>query len=354
MAWPARGLDARRGSWLMAGSRNAGRGRQLNLFGSPESEPPRQRTAVGPAPVQHDLREVAGRLPRNIYLGTSSWSFPGWEGLVYDRSASKTTLARYGLAAYAMHPLLRAVGIDRTFYAPIPAEDFSAYAAGVPDGFRFLVKACGECTTPFKRDAAGKPAGVNELYLDVGYATDEVVGPFAEGLGDKAGPLVFQFPPLEGRITRDPARFAERLNGFLAALPRGPSYAVELRDRDLLCREYVDGLKAAGARHCFNVHPRMPTIPEQRELAEPVSDGPLVVRWMLHAGLGYEEAQRRYEPFSELVDEDEPSRSMLARLCLDHALRGRDAVLVANNKAEGSAPLTVFKLAGEIVRRLDG
>ena len=97
----------------------------------------------------------------------------------------------------------------------------------------------------------------------------------------------------------------------------------------------------------------MPTVTQQLELTEQVSlAGPLVVRWMLHSGLGYEEARRRYEPFSELVDEDEPSRSSLAGLCLEHALSRRDVVLVANNKAEGSAPETVFRLARSIARRL--
>ena len=39
------------------------------------------------------------------------------------------------------HPLLRAVSLDRTFYAPIPVEAYADYAERVPDDFRFLVKA---------------------------------------------------------------------------------------------------------------------------------------------------------------------------------------------------------------------
>jgi uncharacterized protein YecE (DUF72 family) len=66
---------------------------------------------------------LARHLSPQLYLGTSSWTFPGWQGLVYDRAASASVLARYGLAAYARHPLLRTVGLDRTFYAPIAADD---------------------------------------------------------------------------------------------------------------------------------------------------------------------------------------------------------------------------------------
>lgn len=329
----------------MARDREAGR--QGQLFGEPVPEKGGPR--VGAAPVPEELERIADELPDNLYLGTSSWSFPGWKGLVFDRSVSKATLAREGLAAYARHRLLRAVGIDRTYYAPISAEAFAEYAAVVPDSFRFLVKASGECTSP-RRRAGGR----NELFLDAGYAADQVVAPFVEGLGKKAGPLVFQFPPLGRAHTGEPARFATLLEEFLRALPSGPWYAVELRDRELFGPEYLDALESAGARHCLNVHPRMPSVAEQARPGASRSSGPLVVRWMLHAGLDYEAAQRRYEPFSRLVDEDTASRSVLAGLCAERAGRADEIVIVANNKAEGSAPLTVFRLAERIAERLRG
>lgn len=184
--------------------------RQLNLFG--EATPPRERPGagtarrgrtVGPAELPDELHALAARLPDKLYLGTSSWSFPGWEGLVYDREASKSHLAKRGLAAYAQHPLLRAVGIDRTFYGPLTALEFAAYAADVPDNFRFLVKAWSECTTPWVRGADGRPSGRNPNFLDAEFAAREVVTPFVEGLGAKAGPLVFQFPPLGRKYTQD-------------------------------------------------------------------------------------------------------------------------------------------------------
>jgi uncharacterized protein YecE (DUF72 family) len=322
------------------------RGRQLDLFGSPPAE---KGGPLGPAEVPEEIASLARELPRNLRLGTSSWSFPGWEGIVWDRAATKTRLARDGLAVYARHPLLRAVGLDRTYYAPISADAFADYAAAVPDEFRFLVKASSECTTPHRRDASGRREGPNELFLHAPHANDEVVAPYVDGLEEKGGSLLFQFPPLGTKITERPERFAERLHRFIDDLPRGPRYAVELRDRDLLVPLYFEALEDCGARHCFNIHPRMSSIEEQRAAAGDRAAGPLVARWMLHAGLGYEEAQRRYEPFSTLVDEDPPSRSSLAELALDHALTGHDVIVTANNKAEGSAPLTLYRLAGAIV-----
>src|SRR5262245_47355549 len=89
---------------------------QLDLFHTPAAAP---LPVVGSAAVPPAQATVAQRLARGVYLGTSSWSFPGWQGIVYDGRASETQLARHGLAAYARHPLLRAVGIDRTYYAPM-------------------------------------------------------------------------------------------------------------------------------------------------------------------------------------------------------------------------------------------
>jgi len=295
------------------------RSRQLDLFGPPPAE---TGGVLGPAEVPDETAGLAQELPKNLRLGTSSWSFPGWEGLVWDRAATKKQLARNGLAVYARHPLLRAVGVDRTYYAPVSAAAFADYAASVPEDFRFLVKASSQCTTPQHRDARGRPEGPNDLFLHTPFAADDVVAPYVEGLGDKGGSLLFQFPPLGAKITDSPERFAERLHRFIDDLPRGPRYAVELRDGDLLVPLYFEALEDAG---------------------------PLVARWMLHAGLGYEEAQRRYSPFSSLVDEDPPNRSALAELVLDHALAGHDVIVTANNKAEGSAPLTLYRLAGAIV-----
>lgn len=319
---------------------------QPSLFGEP---PPR---GVVAAEVPERLREVARALPGGIRLGTSSWSFPGWDGIVYGGAYSKDRLARRGLGPYARHPLLRAVGVDRTYYAPIPARAFAEYAAVVPGDFRFLVKAHEACTVArYPRMARyGTTAGArNELFLDAGYASGEVVGPFVEGLGERAGALLFQFPPLALDELGGAAGFVERLHGFLSRLPAGPRYAIELRNAEVFGADYLEAVRSAGAVHCLNVHPSMPPVAEQARAAELGENGPLVVRWMLHSGLSYERARERYRPFDRLVDEDPAARAAIAALCQRAAGSGRPALVIANNKAEGSAPLTVFELAREIV-----
>lgn len=317
---------------------------QLDLFGEP-AEPAPPTGARSPAASDARVVDLAARLPSGVRLGTSSWAFAGWAGTVYERPLPPPVLSREGLATYARHPLLRTVGLDRTFYAPIPEDEYRRLADQVPDGFTFLVKAPQMLTAAFRYDTREPSAE----YLEPAPARDLFVGPCVAGLGAAAGPLVFQFPPQGRSVTREPGAFAERLAAFLGALPRGPLYAVEFRDRELLAPEVMRALESGGARLCIGVHARMPPAGVQAAAATSLGPGPLVVRWNLHSGFAYEEAKSRYAPFDRLVDEDPATRSALAALAREAAARGDPAWIIANNKAEGSAPLTLERLASAIV-----
>jgi uncharacterized protein YecE (DUF72 family) len=325
----------------MARDEGAG-GDQLTLFGAAPG-------GVRPAEPAAEILALAARLPAGIYLGGSTWSFPGWAGLVYDRPYPTARLAQEGLAAYARHPLLRAVGIDRTHYQPLPAEDLARYAAAVPDDFLFLVKAHEACTLaqfPDHPRYGAERGKRNPHFLDPAYAAAEVVAPYAAGLGSKGGALLFQFAPQE---LGPPRRFAARLHAFLAALPKGPQYAVELRNRELLTADYAAALAATGAVHCLNVHPRMPDVRVQAHLAN-VAANPLTLgRWLLGSGATYESASKSFAPFNRLQAPDPPARRALAELASEALAAGRRFLLTVNNNAEGSAPLSIAALAGEVL-----
>jgi len=103
---------------------------------------------------------------------------------------------------------------------------------------------------------------------------------------------------------------------------------------------------------CLAVHARMPPVDEQADLfrlTQPGSQKPLVARWNLHAGRGYEDAKADFFPFNRLLEEDQPSRTVLARLARTAANADRDVFITINNKAEGSAPLSVQRLAEQIM-----
>ena len=326
---------------------------QLKLFGDAD--------AVDPADVTDDVRRLGRSLPAAIHLGTSSWSFPGWTGLVFaPRNGKPTTeqvLARHGLPAYAAHPLLRTVSLDRTFYAPLTQAEFAAYAAQVPEAFRFVVKAPAAFTDPvLRKPGSGEASRDNPTFLDAAAAAATFVEPAVAGLGPKAGPLVFQFPPLGRRLTADVPRTTARIAAFMAVLrgrmPRSVTLAVEVRDPELACGSFAAGLRDSGAVPCLAVHARMPPVADQAAafgLDRDDCQVPLVARWNLHAGHRYEEAKQAYFPFNRLIQEDPPTRTTLASLAARAAAHGRDVFITINNKAEGSAPCSVEKLAAAIM-----
>jgi uncharacterized protein YecE (DUF72 family) len=270
---------------------------------------------------------------------------------VYAEGASEAELSRDGLSAYARHPLLGAVGLDRTFYAPMGVADLARHAAQVPAGFRFLVKALQACTFPTVRAAApgGRTAWKpNPRWLDPAFASEFVVRPALEGLGDRLGVLLFQFPPLPRHEVGDAPALAARVGAFLSALPRGPPYAVEIRNRELLVPAWGAALEQAGAAHAYVVHPSMPPVLDQAAVLPLERQPSLVVRWMLGHGRGYEEAKELYAPFDALAAPDPASRGQIARLCLRATALGRESTVIVNNKAEGSSPASVLELAREL------
>jgi uncharacterized protein YecE (DUF72 family) len=334
--------------------------RQPGLFEQP-APPARARAPAGEVRPAWDSPLLgAPVLPADIRLGTSSWFFPGWRGLVYDGVHPQAALSKQGLAAYAQIPLLRTVSLDRTFYAPITTVQYQNYARQVPDHFSFVVKAPALVCDAVMRDEEGRGRVPNPHFLDAAIAAREFVVPCLEGLGAKAGPLVFQVSPLPRSLVEEAASLIERLGAFFAALPRElgkhrPLYALELRNAELLTPRLMKMLGSAGVRYCVGLHDRMPEV-ERQEAALRAMDGgtpgPLVVRWNLHRGFLYQAAKQRYEPFDRLVDEDPETRLILARMATE-AFKAKQRVwIAANNKAEGSAPLSLLKLAEEIAKLL--
>lgn len=322
---------------------------------SPRSK---SRGGVLPALASPELQSLAEQLPPKVHIGTSTWSFPGWRDIVYGDEYSSAKLSRDGLNALGAHPLLRCVSIDRSFYGPLSIADYARYASQVPAHFRFIVKAPASVTDATVRGDKGMPAGDNPAFLDANIAISEFVEPCMAGLGDKAGALVFQISPLPDAMIVDPTTFLDRLSAFLQALPPLPGescYAVELRDAIMLTPRFIRVLRDANVRYCVGIHARMPD-PRRQAKALALLDegglGPLIVRWSLHGGFKYEQAKAKYEPFDKLVDEDPDTHEALAELAVRYALAGQPVVIAVNNKAEGSAPLTCFKIARNLVAAL--
>lgn len=324
---------------------------QPRLFG--EAEAP----AVAPAPVAPALHALAARLHARwggrLHLGGSSWHFPGWAGQVWARRYPEPLLSRAGLAAYAHHPLLRCVSLDRAFYRVLDEAEYAALAAQVPGDFRFVVKAPAMLSDAQRRDAAsGAAQGDNPAFLDAALAADAVAGPAARGLGATLGALVLQLSPLPPRWLHESAALRARLADALQALKAGLAeaapealVALELRDAALLTPELAALLRRLGVRPALGLHDRMPAVEAQLPMLRATWPGDLVCRWNLQRGQRYAQARDAWAPFDRLQAPDEATRAALARLMRVTLDAGQRAFVTINNKAEGSAPASVLALA---------
>ncbi len=296
------------------------------------------------------LREVAASLPANVRFGTSSWSFPGWQGLVYSQKRTTAWLAKEGLREYARHPLLGTVGVDRSYYAPVPDEDFRRYADQLPAGFPCCCKAPGLVTSPVLDRAAGGPPPprlrrANPEFLSAERFIEDLLEPVARSFQGHAGPFILQFPPMLRRSGLAPDVFLEGLARFLDSLPADFQYAVELRDRALLTAGYVDVLQAYGAAHVYNAWTAMP-MPGDQAAVVPVEKMPfLMVRLLLRPGATYEEQREAFAPFDKIPEPHAEMREQVVDLVNQAVARAIPAYVLVNNKAEGSSPLTIEGLA---------
>jgi uncharacterized protein YecE (DUF72 family) len=309
---------------------------------------------VAPAAPSPRAVELASTLRQRygdrLRLGTSSWHFPGWAGLVWDRPHAEPTLSRHGLPAYAAHPLLRTVSLDRAFYRPLAAAEYARLAAQTGANFRFVVKAPSLlCDASLRQPDSAKPMAPNPSFLDPALAASLCAQPAAAGLRDKLGTLVFQLSPLPPRWLDDEGELHRRLAAVWHAvrplLPPTTVLAIELRDAALLTPALARHLREHGVRACLGLHDRLPAIDEQLPLQRAMWPGPLVCRWNLQRGQRYEQARANWAPFDALRAPDVATRTTLARVARATLDAGHTVDITINNKAEGSAPLSVIALA---------
>lgn len=322
---------------------------QLGLFGGDGIEPI----------ITDEDRELAARIPSFIRFGTSSWSFPGWSGILWRGTHTEADLAKRGLVAYAQHPLFRTVGFDRTYYRPLRDADIAEYRAQLDAArerapnlvpFRAVSKVWDEITTAVfpSHPRYGPRAGQkNPAFLDAEVFKSEVLAPYAR-VG-ATGPFVFELTPMP-RGTFEPDALYTRIAAFLEALPTGNRYAFELRNPEYFGPRWMDLLRAHGASHVYNLWTAMPSLRVQLRTDKPTARF-VVLRLMQPAFTKYEDRKKALAPFTELKDPQPEMRDDVVELLLAAAEIGAsEAFVVANNKAEGSSPLTVRALAQMTVR----
>jgi uncharacterized protein YecE (DUF72 family) len=226
---------------------------------------------------------------RGYHLGCPGWGVKGWVGRLFPTGTRPTEF----LERYAR--VFNTVEGNTTFYA-LPAPDVVArWRDQVPDDFRFCFK--------FPREISH-----DKLLIDCAAELATFLDRIAP-LGDRLGTLFLQLPP------RFDGAMLPRLRAFLAALPAGPDYAVELRHdaffsggRDqtellaLLRERRVDlvtmdtrGLHAGRSLVLADVRARKPNLPV---LVRTTADRP-IVRCVPHEE--FDAARRFVEPWAHQI-----------------------------------------------------
>ncbi|NJK32203.1 MAG: DUF72 domain-containing protein, partial [Deltaproteobacteria bacterium] len=92
--------------------------------------------------------------------------------------------------------------------------------------------------------------------------------------------------------------------------------------------------------------PGMPSIGKQWEATGGPNRPALVMRWMLARHHNYTTGAEAYAPFNRLIDENPITRRAYAEMILAGT---HPAYLIVNNKAEGSSPLSIQRMAELLV-----
>ncbi len=281
-----------------------------------------------------------------VAIGTSSWRYEGWCGLLYDEERylwgthfSKKRFSEHCLEEYA--ETFPTVCVDSSYYAIPKTAILEGMREQVTGDFQFSFKVPDEITIKRYPNAStfGKKAGTkNELFLSDGLFTMGFLRQL-EVIRDQVGVLVFEFShfhPSEFEHGRD---FVDALDQFFAKLPEDWRYAVEIRNHTWLHPDYFAMLREHGVAHVYNHWTRMPPVTEQLAI-HPLEDNPFVVaRYLLTPGRSFQFAKDQFEPFHHLREVDPDARESMCRI-LRHAVYGSQSVptfLYVGNELEGNA-----------------
>ena len=310
----------------------------LDLFAQAEPE------------IKTKLRQVAQRLATgNIFIGTSSWKYPEWCGQIYDRERyvyrgkfAETRFDRDCLTEYA--EVFKTVCVDAAYHRFPSREFLSGLASQVPEDFRFTLKVTEDITIKRFPSIAkfGAKAGLpNEHFLNAELLEHSFLSA-CEGIRPKVGLLIFEFSryyPADFRHLHD---FTALLDAFLAKLPKGWNYGVELRNKDWLQPDYFALLQKHAVVHVFNNWSAMPTVGEQMVVpSSETSDSMVAARFLLKPGRKYEEAVKAFSPYKSVKEVNDEARAAGKKLIVGAKQQGKQAFIYVNNRLEGNALETI-------------
>ena len=160
----------------------------------------------------------------DIRIGTSGYHYKHWLRRYYPEGTKPGEMLRHYLRDFDT------VELNNTFYQ-LPGEStFDSWRTSTPPGFLYAVKGSRFITHMIKLKDAQR--GLTNFM------------PRAERLGEKLGPVLWQLPP-GWKVN------VERLEEFLAILPRRHRYTFELRNETWMTDPVLEVLKKYNAAFCI-------------------------------------------------------------------------------------------------------
>jgi uncharacterized protein YecE (DUF72 family) len=175
-----------------------------------------------------------------IRVGIGGWTFEPWRGgIFYPEKLSQKKELEYASRQ------LTAIEINGTYYSSFKPATFEGWARTVPDGFVFAVKGSRFCTN-------------RKVLADAGESVAKFVGQGIIELGDRLGPLMWQFMATKKFDAAD-------FGAFLDLLPRTHEgvtlrHAVQVRHESFAVPEFVDLCRRAGVAIVYADSPQYPAI----------------------------------------------------------------------------------------------
>ncbi|MGA2991783.1 MAG: DUF72 domain-containing protein, partial [Candidatus Korobacteraceae bacterium] len=163
---------------------------------------------------------------REIYVGTSGWAYKAWQPEFFPPKLPQKQFLRH----YATQ--LNAVEVNYTFRHLLSERTIANWLEETPASFRFAIKAH-QSITHLRRLTNAEDALQRFL---------SSIQPMAAA--GRLGPVLFQLPPI---FKAD----AERLDSFLAMLPRSLKAAFEFRDRSWFQETIYETLRRHRAALCL-------------------------------------------------------------------------------------------------------
>jgi len=311
--------------------------------------------------VLFDREQASCRLTalaqRGVFLGTSSWKYPGWQGMLYDRERyvwrgryAESRFERLCLSEYA--EVFSTVCVDAAYYRFPEVRGLETLAAQVPTRFQFGLKVTGEITLNHFPNLPrfGSRAGErNPNFLNAKLFVERFLAP-GEAIRANVGLIIFEFTRFSSADFARGREFVAELDRFLGQIPRGWPYGVEIRNREFLQPEYFAVLARHDVAHVFNSWTDMPAVSEQLALAGSVTSSKVVAaRLLLRPGRSYEQAVKAFSPYNRIQDAYPDGRQAAANLIRQAISQAqRRALVFVNNRFEGCSLETISTLLDEL------